>query len=103
MKLSTSSRSLGFLSHSSASGSLTSTYAPLQSNSAVPSAAGDASHSHTRVAQTLLRDHSPDDSAIWEFGSVHLAKRHRPSSHTHSGPLLTSKVGSVHATTWMTK
>jgi hypothetical protein len=31
----------------------------------------DASQSHTQVTHTLLRDHSPEDAAIWDFGSVH--------------------------------
>jgi hypothetical protein len=31
----------------------------------------DASESQTEVTRTLLRDHSPEDAAIWEFGSVH--------------------------------
>jgi hypothetical protein len=31
----------------------------------------DAPQSHSYVAETLLRDHTPEEAAIWEFGSVH--------------------------------
>ena len=31
----------------------------------------DAGASHNQVADTLLRDHSVQDAATWDFGSVH--------------------------------